>query len=92
MEHTAVFTFLNMEIKERKNAKELKEDDRHYAIVRFLDPHNTPCEFFVFKKEVIEILCTHKFDAKTEVDVTYSVNYFNSKWSVRLEDVSPKSC
>lgn len=88
MEHFGTFTFLGLEIKERKNADKLKEDERHYGILSLLDEKNVPCKFFIFKSEVLEKLLEIRFEALQKIEIKYEVVFINNSWNVRLVDIN----
>lgn len=88
MEHTNTFTFLNLDIKQRKNASQLKPEEQNYAILSVLDEKNTPCKFFVFKSEVLQKILESSLEPLQKVDITYEVVFINNSWNVRLVDMN----
>lgn len=86
MEYQEEFKFLNLEIVKRKNAEELKEEDRQFIKLNLLDKNYNPCVFFVFNKEVMKKLLNMELVGLQILEIHFELVYNNS-WNVKLVDV-----
>lgn len=88
MEYTEEFKFLNLELMQRKNAQELKEEDRNFLVIQLLDPKNNPCRFFVFNKDLMKKMLSTTYAGLQLLKVTFDVVYSNNTWNVRVVDIN----
>lgn len=88
MEYQEEFKFLNLEVMQRKNAQELKEDERNFLIIQLLDKNNNPCRFFIFNKDVMKKVLSSEYVGLQLLKITFEVLYNNNNWSVRLVDIN----
>lgn len=86
MEYEEEFKFLNLEIVKRKNAEELKEEDRQFIKLNLLDKNYNPCVFFVFNKEVMKKLLNMELVGLQILEIHFELVYTKS-WNVRLVDI-----
>ncbi len=88
MEYQEEFKFLNVQVVRRKNADELKEEDRNFLIINLLDNKNNPCRFFIFDKNVMEKVLSSSYVGLQVLYITFDVVYNNQNWAVKLVDVN----
>lgn len=84
MEYQEEFKFLKLEVMQRKNAEQLKEDERNFLVIRLLDKNNNPCRFFVFNKDVMKKVLAANYVGLQLLNIKFEVVYNNENWSVRL--------
>lgn len=88
MQYQEEFKFLNFEVMQRKNANELKEEDRNFLLIRLLDKNNNPCRFFVFNKDLMKKILAANYVGLQLLMITFEVSYKNENWTVRLVDIN----
>ena len=87
MEYQEEFKFLSLESIKRKNAEELKEDEKYFLKLNLLDKNYNPCSFMVFNKDLIKKLLTIQFAGLQLLTVTFDLVYTNNSWNVKLVDL-----
>ena len=86
MEQSSNFKFLNMQEISRKNANELKEEERTFLKINLLDYENNPCSFMIFGDKKQKILDMN-LQSLEDLVITYRIFYSNNKWNVSFIDV-----
>lgn len=86
MEFEEQFKFLNLQLIERKNASELKEEDRKFIKINLLDKLNNPCSFFIFNKDLMTKVLSNNYAGLSDLLVTFELVYNNS-WNVKVVDI-----
>ena len=84
MEYSSNFRVLNIQEIARKNAMELKEDERTFLKLNLLDYNNNPCSFMIFGENKRKVLELGLNDALEEVVITFSVIYSKDRWNVNF--------
>ena len=87
MEYQEEFKFLNMESIQRKNASELKEEDRYFLKINVLDKNYNPCSFMIFNKDIMKKLLSTTLVGLQVLTVEFVLSYRNNMWSVNVVDV-----
>ncbi len=88
MEYVEEFKFLNLEVMKKKNANELKEEEKNFLIINLLDKNNNPCRFFVFATDIMKKILTSNYVGLQVLQVCFKVQFINNNWAVRLVDIS----
>ena len=88
MEYQEEFKFLNFETIKRKNADELKEEDRVFLKLNLLDKNFNPCYFFVFNKDLMRKLLDMQLVGLQVLDIKFEVSFSNNSWNVKALDVN----
>lgn len=86
MEYSSNFKILNIQEIARRNADELKEEDKTFLKLNLLDYNNNPCSFMIFgkyKNKVLEL----DLNALEDVVITFGVNYNKDRWNVNFIDI-----
>ena len=86
MEYSSNFKILNIQEIARRNADELKEEDKTFLKLNLLDCNNNPCSFMIFgkyKNKVLEL----DLNALEDVVITFGVNYNKDRWNVYFIDI-----
>ena len=86
MEYSSNFKILNIQEIVRRNADELKEEDKTFLKLNLLDYNNNPCSFMIFgkyKNKVLEL----NLNALEDVVITFGVNYNKDRWNVNFIDI-----
>lgn len=86
MEYSSNFKILNIQEITRRNADELKEEDKTFLKLNLLDYNNNPCSFMIFgkyKNKVLEL----DLNALEDVVITFGVNYNKDRWNVNFIDI-----
>ena len=86
MEYEEQFKFLNLQLIERKNASELKEEDRKFIRINLLDKLNNPCSFLIFNKDLMTKVLSSNYAGLSDLTITFELVY-NNIWSVRVVDI-----
>lgn len=86
MEFQEQFKFLNLQLIERKNASELKEEDRKFIKINLLDKLNNPCSFFIFNKDLMTKVLSNNYAGLSDLLITFELVYNNS-WHVKVVDI-----
>ncbi len=86
MEYEEQFKFLNLQLIERKNASELKEEDRKFIRINLLDKLNNPCSFLIFNKDLMTKVLSSNYAGLSDLTITFELVY-NNNWSVRVVDI-----
>ena len=86
MEYEEQFKFLNLQLIERKNASELKEEDRKFIKINLLDKLNNPCSFLIFNKDLMTKVLSSNYAGLSDLTITFELVY-NNNWSVRVVDI-----
>ena len=86
MEFEEQFKFLNLQLIERKNASELKEEDRKFIKINLLDKLNNPCSFFIFNKDLMTKVLSNNYAGLSDLLITFELVYNNS-WNVKVVDI-----
>lgn len=85
MEQSSNFKFLNMQEISRKNANELKEEEKTFLKINLLDYENNPCSFMIFGDKKQKIL-NMNLQSLEDLVITYRISYSNNKWNVNFVD------
>ena len=86
MEYSSNFKILNIQEIVRRNADELKEEDKRFLKLYLLDYNNNPCSFMIFgkyKNKVLEL----NLNALEDVVITFGVNYNKDRWNVNFINI-----
>lgn len=86
MEYQEQFKFLNLQLIERKNSSELKEEDRKFIRINLLDKLNNPCSFLIFNKDLMTKVLSSNYAGLSDLTITFELVY-NNNWSVRVVDI-----
>ena len=87
MEYEEEFKFLKIELIQRKNADELKEEDRKIIKLSLLDKNNNPCSFMIFNKDIIKKILSTTFVGLQLINVQFELVFNNNNWNVRLLNI-----
>lgn len=90
MKYQENFKFLNLQVIQKKNAEELKEDERSFIKLNLLDNQNNPCAFMIFDKDIMKKLLSNPIPPLSELLVAFELAYSSDKWNVRLVDIVGK--
>lgn len=90
MKYQENFKFLNLQVIQKKNAEELKEDERSFIKLNVLDADNNPCSFMLFNKDIMTKVLSNPIASLADVSVIFDLVYSNDRWNVRVVSVIGK--
>lgn len=80
MKFQSNFTYLKTE------QMKTKEGEKNFLVLHLLDDQNNPCRFFIFDSNLMNKIINSNMSGLQDVLVTFTLNYTDKGWNVKIED------